>query len=69
MTGVQRGGATGYDLSIRGFKTTQTDKNAILVDGLPGITGRYGSPPTVATETDCCGERGGGSPQPMPMLP
>ena len=50
MTGVQRGGATGYDLSIRGFKTTQTDKNAILVDGLPGITGRYGSPPTVATE-------------------
>jgi iron complex outermembrane receptor protein len=50
MTGVQRGGATGYDLSIRGFKTSQTDKNAILVDGLPGITGRYGSPPTVATE-------------------
>jgi iron complex outermembrane receptor protein len=50
MTGVQRGGATGYDISIRGFKTSQTDKNAILVDGLPGITGRYGSPPTFATE-------------------
>ena len=50
MTGVQRGGATGYDISIRGFKSSQTDKNAILVDGLPGITGRYGSPPTFATE-------------------
>src|ERR1700730_4323886 len=45
MTGVQRGGATGYDLSIRGFRTVQTDKNAIMVDGLPGITTRYGSPP------------------------
>src|SRR6202011_5682364 len=37
------------DISIRGFKTSQTDKNAILVDGLPGITGRYGSPPTIPT--------------------
>jgi iron complex outermembrane receptor protein len=46
MTGIQRGGATGYDLSIRGFKTTQTDKNAFLVDGLPGLAGRFGSPPT-----------------------
>jgi iron complex outermembrane recepter protein len=51
MTGVQRGGATGYDLSIRGFKTTQTDKNAIMVDGLPGLTTRYGSPPTVAFDS------------------
>ena len=51
MTGVQRGGATGYDLSIRGFRTTQTDKNAIMVDGLPGITTRYGSPPTVAFDS------------------
>ena len=51
MTGVQRGGATGYDLSIRGFRTTQTDKNAILVDGLPGLTTRYGSPPTVAFDS------------------
>src|SRR3984893_6016858 len=50
MTGVQRGGATGYDLSIRGFKTTQTDKNAILVDGLPGLAGRFGSPPTFSTD-------------------
>ncbi len=51
MTGVQRGGLTGYDLSIRGFKTTQTDKNAILVDGLPGLATRYGSPPTVNVES------------------
>lgn len=50
MTGIQRGGATGYDLSIRGFKTTQSDKNAILVDGLPGLAGRFGSPPTFSTD-------------------
>jgi iron complex outermembrane recepter protein len=50
MTGIQRGGSTGYDLSIRGFKTTQSDKNAILVDGLPGLAGRFGSPPTVGTD-------------------
>lgn len=50
MTGVQRGGNTGYDLSIRGFKTTQADKNAIMVDGLPGVPGRFGSPPTAGID-------------------
>jgi len=51
MTGVRRGGNTGYDISIRGFKTTQADKNAIMVDGLPGVVGRFGSPPTIASES------------------
>lgn len=51
MTGVRRGGSTGYDVSIRGFKTTQADKGAILVDGLPGLAGRFGSPPTIAAES------------------
>ena len=51
MTGVRRGGATGYDVSIRGFKTAQSDKGAILVDGLPGLSGRFGSPPTFASES------------------
>ena len=50
MTGVRRGGNTGYDISIRGFKTTQADKNAIMVDGMPGVAGRFGSPPTFAAE-------------------
>ena len=50
MNGVKRGGVSGYDLSIRGFKTTQADKGAILVDGLPGLSGRFGSPPTFAAE-------------------
>ncbi|MBR0347683.1 MAG: TonB-dependent siderophore receptor [Rudaea sp.] len=50
MTGVSRGGVTGYDISIRGFKTTQSDENAILIDGLPGLAGRFGSPPTVMAE-------------------
>src|SRR5258707_5432014 len=47
MTGVSRGGVTGYDISIRGFKTTQSDQNAILIDGLPGLAGRVCSPPTL----------------------
>ena len=51
MTGVRRGGGTGYDVSIRGFKNTQADKGAILVDGLPGLAGRFGSPPTIAAES------------------
>ncbi|WP_299347294.1 TonB-dependent siderophore receptor [uncultured Pseudoxanthomonas sp.] len=50
MTGVRRGGNTGYDISIRGFKSTQADKNAIMVDGMPGVAGRFGSPPTFAAE-------------------
>jgi iron complex outermembrane receptor protein len=50
MTGISRGGATGYDLSIRGFKTNQSDENAIMVDGLPGLAGRFGSPPTVMAD-------------------
>src|SRR5690349_13346054 len=37
MTGVKRAGNTGYDLTIRGFKTSGTDLNAIMVDGLPGL--------------------------------
>lgn len=51
MTGVRRGGSTGYDVSIRGFKNTQADKGAILVDGMPGLAGRFGSPPTIAAES------------------
>ncbi|HRP74688.1 MAG TPA: TonB-dependent receptor [Xanthomonadaceae bacterium] len=51
MTGVRRGGNTGYDVSIRGFKTTQADKNAIMIDGMPGVAGRFGSPPTIAAES------------------
>ncbi len=51
MTGVRRGGSTGYDVSIRGFKNTQADKGAILIDGMPGLAGRFGSPPTIAAES------------------
>jgi iron complex outermembrane receptor protein len=47
MTGVQRAGATAFDMSFRGFKTSSTDRNAIMVDGLPGLVGRFGSPPTI----------------------
>ncbi len=50
MTGVKRAGNTGYDLTIRGFKTGSEDKNAIMVDGLPGLTGRFGSPPTIGVD-------------------
>lgn len=50
FTGIQRAGNTGYDLTIRGFKTAGTDRNAIMSDGLPGLTVRFGSPPTIGTE-------------------
>jgi iron complex outermembrane receptor protein len=50
MTGVKRAGNTGYDMTIRGFRTSEVDKNAIMVDGLPGLTGRFGSPPTIGVD-------------------
>jgi iron complex outermembrane receptor protein len=50
MTGVQRAGNTGYDITLRGFKTTANDRNAILTDGLPGLTVRFGSPPTIGID-------------------
>jgi iron complex outermembrane receptor protein len=50
MTGVQRSGNTGYDMSVRGFKTTAADRNAIMTDGLPGLTVRFGSPPTFGAD-------------------
>ncbi len=50
MNGVKKAGNTAYDLTMRGFKTNGDDKNAIMVDGLPGLTGRFGSPPTIGVE-------------------
>lgn len=50
MTGIQRAGNTGYDLTLRGFKTSGNDRNAIMTDGLPGLTVRFGSPPTIGTD-------------------
>ncbi|MDE2486078.1 MAG: TonB-dependent receptor [Alphaproteobacteria bacterium] len=50
MTGVKKAGNTGYDINLRGFSSGGTDPNAILVDGLPGLTGRYNSPPTVGID-------------------
>ncbi len=50
MTGIQRAGNTGYDITFRGFKTGATDRGAILTDGLPGLSVRFGSPPTIGTE-------------------
>jgi iron complex outermembrane receptor protein len=50
MTGIQSAGATAYNMSIRGFTTQETDKNAFLVDGMPGLAGRFGSPPVVGTD-------------------
>lgn len=50
MTGVKRAGLTGMDISFRGFKSAGDDLNALLIDGLPGGSGRFGSPPTVALE-------------------
>ena len=50
MTGIQRAGNTGVDINIRGFTTGQADKNTILTNGLPGLPGRFGSPPVSGTD-------------------
>ncbi len=50
MTGVNRGGQSAYDLSLRGFKTTSNDRNALMTDGLPGQVSRFSSPPTIGVD-------------------
>ena len=50
MTGIERAGNTGYDMVIRGFQTGGNDRNAIMTDGLPGLTVRFGSPPTIGID-------------------
>lgn len=47
MTGIQSAGITGYDLVFRGFKSGGNDADSILVDGLPGLATRFGSPVTI----------------------
>lgn len=50
MTGIQKAGNTAFDMNIRGFKTDVNDRNALMVDGLPGLVSRFASPPTIGTE-------------------
>lgn len=50
MTGIQSAGITGYDLVFRGFQSGANDFNSILVDGLPGLATRFGSPVTIGVE-------------------
>ncbi len=50
MTGVQRAGNTGYDITLRGFKAGGNDRNTIMTDGLPGLSVRFGSPPTIGID-------------------
>ncbi|HEU5443734.1 MAG TPA: TonB-dependent receptor, partial [Steroidobacteraceae bacterium] len=47
MTGIQSAGITGYDIVFRGFQSGANDYNSILVDGLPGLATRFGSPVTI----------------------
>lgn len=51
MTGVKKAGLTGMDITFRGFKSSGDDQNALLVDGLPGLAGRFGSPPSIGIES------------------
>lgn len=46
MSGVQRAGPSAYDISIRGFTSSVTDPNSVLMDGLPGLPARTSSPET-----------------------
>lgn len=51
MTGVQMSGNTGTDLSIRGFEMGGSDRNSVMVDGLPGVSSRFGSPSTATLQS------------------
>ena len=48
--GVNKTGTTGYDLNLRGFTTTASDRGAIITDGEPGATVRYGAAPNAALD-------------------
>ncbi|MGC8520354.1 MAG: TonB-dependent receptor plug domain-containing protein, partial [Steroidobacteraceae bacterium] len=50
MTGIQSAGSTGYDIVFRGFQSGANDQNSILVDGLPGLETRFGSPVTIGIQ-------------------
>ncbi|MGC8518819.1 MAG: TonB-dependent siderophore receptor [Steroidobacteraceae bacterium] len=50
MTGIQSAGSTGYDIVFRGFQSGANDQNSILVDGLPGLATRFGSPVTIGIQ-------------------
>jgi len=50
MTGLQKAGITGYNLTIRGFSTSDHDRNTVLTDGLPGLAVRFGTPPTIGVD-------------------
>jgi iron complex outermembrane recepter protein len=50
MTGIQSAGITGYDIVFRGFTSGANDVNSILVDGLPGLGTRFGSPVTIGIQ-------------------
>ena len=50
MTGIQSAGSTGYDIVFRGFESGANDQNSILVDGLPGLETRFGSPVTIGVQ-------------------
>ena len=50
MTGIQSAGTTGYDIVFRGFESGANDQNSILVDGLPGLATRFGSPVTIGIQ-------------------
>jgi len=49
MTGVQRSGNTGTDITLRGFRNGNNDRNSIMTDGLPGLT-TTNSPSTASTD-------------------
>jgi len=50
MTGISRAQRNGFGIAIRGFTSQAADRNALLIDGMPGVVGRAGSPPTVGID-------------------
>jgi iron complex outermembrane receptor protein len=48
MTGVTRAGDTAFDFTIRGARAREP--NNVLIDGMPGLASRFGSPAVINVE-------------------
>ena len=51
MVGVSRSGNSASDITIRGFSSIVSDRNTIMVNGLPGVGSRGGTPSTATVES------------------
>ncbi|MDB6169843.1 MAG: ferrichrome-iron receptor, partial [Verrucomicrobia bacterium] len=50
VVGLTKSGSTANSFSLRGFSAAGSNLQSVQIDGLPGLSSRFASPPTVAVE-------------------